>query len=45
MSLGDQLVRASLRFGIGRPTTSADIEIAINEVVTVVRDLRSMRRN
>jgi cysteine desulfurase len=45
MSLGDQLVKASLRFGIGRPTTSADIEIAINEVVTVVRDLRSMRRN
>jgi cysteine desulfurase len=45
MCLGDQLVKASLRFGIGRPTTRAEIDVAINEVVTVVRDLRSMRRN
>jgi len=38
----DRLVKASLRFGLGRPTTSADIEIAIEEVVRIVTELRSM---
>lgn len=45
MGRNDELTRSSLRFGIGRPTTKADIEVAISDVVTVVRDLRSMRLN
>lgn len=45
MGIADPLVRASLRFGIGRPNTIADIDLAIEEVVTVVRELRSMQRN
>jgi cysteine desulfurase len=45
MGVADPLVRASLRFGIGRPNTVADIDLAIEEVVTVVRELRSMVRN
>ena len=38
----DRLVKASLRFGLGRPTTTADVEIAIEEVVRIVTELRSM---
>jgi len=45
MGLDDQSVKASLRFSVGRPTTIADIDVAISEIVTVVRELRSMRRN
>jgi len=45
MGLPDALVKASLRFGLGRPTTSADVDIAIEEVVSVVRELRSLRLN
>lgn len=41
MGVPEQLVKASLRFGLGRPTTSADIDIAIDEVVRVVTELRS----
>ncbi len=32
---------ASIRFGLGRPTTEADIDFAIERVSTVVRSLRS----
>ncbi len=44
MGIADKLVKASLRFGLGRPTTAAHIDIAIDEVVTVVRELRSLGR-
>lgn len=40
MGKSDALVKASLRFGLGRPTSMADIEVAIDEVVSAVRDLR-----
>jgi len=36
----DQLTRASLRFGLGRPNTAADIDTAVKEVTQVVRRLR-----
>ncbi len=39
----DKLVKASLRFGLGRPTSEADIGIAIEEVVRIVTELRSMK--
>ena len=42
MGIADKLVKASLRFGLGRPTTAAHIDIAIDEVVSVVRELRSL---
>lgn len=45
MGIADNLVKASLRFGLGRPTTSDHIDIAIDEVVSVVRDLRMFGRN
>jgi cysteine desulfurase len=32
---------ASIRFGLGRPTTDADIDFAIERVTTVVRSLRA----
>jgi cysteine desulfurase len=34
---------ASIRFGLGRPTTEADIDYAIDRVTTVVRSLRAAR--
>jgi cysteine desulfurase len=34
---------ASIRFGLGRPTTEQDIEFAIERVTTVVRALRNAR--
>lgn len=40
VGLSDALVKASLRFGLGRPTSLADIEVAIEDVVTAVNDLR-----
>lgn len=40
MGLSDALVKASLRFGMGRPTSITDIEIAIDDVVTAVNELR-----
>jgi cysteine desulfurase len=45
MGVPDPLVKASLRFGLGRSTTVADIQVAIEEVVRVVNELRSYRRN
>ncbi|HUG93133.1 MAG TPA: cysteine desulfurase family protein [Planctomycetaceae bacterium] len=41
MGRGDFLTRASLRFGLGRFNTSADVETAVEEVAAVVRRLRS----
>jgi cysteine desulfurase len=32
---------ASIRFGLGRPTTDADVDFAIDRVTTVVRSLRN----
>jgi cysteine desulfurase len=34
---------ASIRFGLGRPTTDAEIDFAIERVTTVVRSLRTAR--
>jgi len=39
-AVGDR-AGASIRFGLGRPTTNADIDFAIERVATVVRALRS----
>ena len=36
--------RASVRFGLGRGTTDADIDFAIDRIVTVVKALRSKAR-
>lgn len=41
MGLPEQLSRAALRFSLGRYTTEADIELAIEEVVREVSNLRS----
>ena len=38
-AVGDR-ASASIRFGLGRPTTEADIDFAIERVTTVVRSLR-----
>jgi cysteine desulfurase len=40
MGVPDALSRASLRFGLSRYTTEAEIDIAVAEVVCVVRRLR-----
>ena len=45
MGVADNLIKASLRFGLGRPTTAAHVDIAIDDVVTVIRDLRAFGRN
>ncbi len=39
-AVGDR-AGASIRFGLGRPTTEAEIEFAIDRVTTVVRALRA----
>ena len=43
MRCPDELVKASLRFGLGRSTTETDVDVAIEEVTSVVRELRSSR--
>jgi cysteine desulfurase len=34
---------ASIRFGLGRPTTDQDIDFAVERVTAVVRSLRTAR--
>jgi cysteine desulfurase len=34
---------ASIRFGLGRPTTDADIDFAVERVTAVVKSLRACR--
>jgi cysteine desulfurase len=41
-AIGDR-AGASIRFGLGRPTTDHDIDFAIDRVTTVVRALRTQR--
>lgn len=40
LGLDDDLARASLRFGLGRPTTSEEIEYVAGKVIDVVLQLR-----
>ena len=40
MGVSESLSRASLRFGLSRYTTEAEIEAAVQEVITVVKRLR-----
>ena len=41
MGVSESLSRASLRFGLSRYTTEAEIDVAVAEVVKVVRRLRA----
>ncbi len=45
MGRSDRLARASLRFGIGRGTTEAEIDDAVDEVAAVVIRLRELGRS
>jgi cysteine desulfurase len=42
MEVGDELAHSSIRFGIGRFTTEADVDYAAAKVCTVVKRLREM---
>ena len=42
LGLGDELARASLRFGLGRWTTEAEIDYVAKKVTDVVRHLRKI---
>jgi len=42
LGVGDELARSSLRFGLGRFTTAAEVEFAAAEVVREVRRLRAL---
>ena len=42
LGLPDDQVRASLRFGLGRFTTEAEVDFAIDTVVEAVRRLRRL---
>jgi cysteine desulfurase len=42
IGLGDESAHASIRFGLGRFTTEAEIDAAATEVVTAVEKLRSL---
>jgi cysteine desulfurase len=42
LGLDDDLARASLRFGLGRWTTEAEVDFAAKDVVDVVGRLREM---
>ena len=41
----DRLATASIRFGLGRSTTEADVDYVVNKVSSLVERLRSMSRN
>ncbi len=43
LGLDDDLVRASLRFGLGRATTAEEIDFAIQAVAAAVKRLQAMR--
>jgi cysteine desulfurase len=43
MGVSDNLARASLRFGLGRFTTTSDIDIAATTVIEAVQRLRALR--
>ena len=38
------LAKASMRFGLGRFNQDGDIQVAVNEVVRVVKELRQMEK-
>jgi cysteine desulfurase len=42
LGIGDDLARASIRFGLGRFTTEAEIDTVIDEVVAAVSRLRAI---
>ena len=42
MGISESLTKASLRFGLGRSTTEADIDVAIEHVTNVVQTLRQL---
>jgi cysteine desulfurase len=42
IGVGDDLAHSSIRFGVGRPTTEAEIDHAIERVVTAVQELRQL---
>jgi cysteine desulfurase len=45
LGVGERLARASLRFGLGRPTTAGEIDEATAQVVATVRGLRASGRS
>jgi cysteine desulfurase len=45
MGLDDRLAKASLRFGLGRETTSDEIDGAVDEIARVVNQLRSAAKS
>ncbi|MCC6406737.1 MAG: IscS subfamily cysteine desulfurase [Planctomycetes bacterium] len=42
MAVGDDLAHSSIRFGIGRFTTEADVDFAAEQVITAVKRLREL---
>jgi cysteine desulfurase len=42
LGIGDDLAHASLRFGLGRSTTEADVDFVADRVVRAVRELRGL---
>ncbi len=42
MGVGDELAHSSIRFGFGRFTTRAEVDFAVEQVVTAVRRLREL---
>jgi cysteine desulfurase len=42
LGLSDDAVRSSVRFGLGRFTTEADIEFALEEITSTVTRLRKL---
>ena len=42
MGVGDELAHSSIRFGIGRKTTEADVDFAADQVIAAVKKLREL---
>ena len=45
IGVSDRLATASIRFGLGRSTTEADVDYVVNKISSLVERLRSMSRN
>ena len=45
LGLGDEVAHSSIRFGLGRFNTKAEVDYVADKIIDVVRKLRELRRS